>query len=116
MNNSLKGALLSGLIIPGLGQLVFKRYVRGTVMMITVLISVTVLTIKTVQISLAILKKVQLGDEGINFTTISNIAFQASTSYEGLTFNLLFLIIFACWIFGVVDAYMIGRKIDIDLS
>ncbi len=116
MNNSLKGALLSGLIIPGLGQIVFKRYVRGSVMMFTVLICLTVLTIKTVQLGLAILEKVQLGDEVVTLTTISNIALQASTSYEGLTFNLLFLLILACWIFGIVDAYMIGRKIDIDLS
>lgn len=116
MNNALKGALLSGLIVPGLGQIVLKHYVKGTVMMVTVLASLTVLTIKTVQIALAIVKKVQLGSEEINIGTISNIAIQASTSFEGLTFTPLLLVIVALWIVGVVDAYMIGRKIDIELS
>ncbi len=29
MNNAAKGALLSGFVVPGLGQLVFKHYLRG---------------------------------------------------------------------------------------
>ena len=35
MNNALKGAFLSGLIFPGLGQVVQKHYKRGVLIMLT---------------------------------------------------------------------------------
>ncbi len=112
MNSGLKGALLSGLIIPGLGQFVLKHYVRGTVMMGTVLVSLTLIAVKTIQVALVILKKVQQEGGVINFKTVSDAAFQASTSFESLSFNSLFAVVLGCWIIGVFDAYIIGRKID----
>ena len=60
MNNSLKGAFLSGLIFPGLGQVVLKHYKRGAVIMLTVLVSLSVVAVKAVQHALAILEKIEL--------------------------------------------------------
>lgn len=37
MNNSLKGALLSGVVFPGLGQIILKHYKRGIALMFWVL-------------------------------------------------------------------------------
>ena len=37
MKNSMKGALLSGLVFPGLGQIALKRYRRGFALMLTVM-------------------------------------------------------------------------------
>ena len=47
MKNSLKGALLSGLVFPGLGQVVLKHYKRGFALMLTVSVSYTHLTLPT---------------------------------------------------------------------
>jgi len=113
MNNSLKGALLSGLIFPGLGQVVLKHYKRGAVIMLTVLVCLSVVVVKAVQHALAILEKIELEGGAISMSTISNAATQASTNSGSLTFNLLLLLIIVCWIIGVVDAYRIGRKKDI---
>ncbi len=114
MNNSFKGVFLSGLIFPGLGEIVLKHYKRGAVIMLTVLISLSVLVVKAVQHALAILEKI--GSEGgaISMSTISNAATQASTTSGSLTFNLLLLLVILCWIIGVVDAYRIGKKKDIE--
>ncbi len=46
MKNSLKGAFLSGLIFPGLGQIILKHYKRGTVIMLTVLVGMSVFIVK----------------------------------------------------------------------
>lgn len=115
MNNSLKGALLSGLIMPGLGQVVLKRYKRGVVIMLTVLVSLTVIIVKAVQQALVILENIELEGGAIDMSTISNAATQASTGSGSLVFNLLLLLIIVSWIIGTVDAYRIGRKIDIEL-
>ncbi len=114
MNNSLKGALLSGLIFPGLGQVALKHYKRGAVIMLTVIVSMAVVTVKAVQLALAILEKIELEGGIISMDTILNAATQASADSGSLTFNLLFLLITVCWIIGTVDAYRIGKKEDIE--
>ena len=42
MNNSLKGALLSGLVFPGLGQIILKHHTRGIAFIIIVSVSLFV--------------------------------------------------------------------------
>ena len=114
MKNSLKGAFWSGLIFPGLGQIILKHYKRGAVIMITVLVSMSLFIVKAVQNALDILEKIQSQGGVISMSTISNAATQASTTSGSLTFNLVLLLTILCWIFGVVDAYRIGKKQDIE--
>jgi hypothetical protein len=114
MNNSLKGALLSGLVFPGLGQIVLKHYKRGAIIMLTVLVSMSVIIIEAVQKAFTILEKI--GSEGgtIDMNTISTAATQASTTSDNLLFSFALLLIIFCWIIGVVDAFRIGKKKDIE--
>ncbi len=114
MNNSLKGALFSGLIFPGLGQVVLKHYKRGAVIMLTVLVSLSVVVVKAVQHALAILEKIESEGGAISMSAISNAATQASTTSGSFTFNLVLLLVILCWIIGIVDAYRIGKKKDIE--
>ena len=114
MNNSLKGALWSGLVFPGLGQVILKHYKRGAVLMIAVSASLLVILMKAVQGAFAILEKIEFEGGVIDLSTISNAATQASTTSESLIFNLALLLIMFCWIIGTIDAYRIGRKKDIE--
>ncbi len=114
MKNSLKGAFLSGLIFPGLGQIILKRYKRGAVIMFTILVCMSVFVVKAVQHALGILEKIESQGGAISISTISNAATQASTTSGNLTFNLVLLLVIICWIIGVVDAYRIGKIKDIE--
>ena len=114
MNNSLKGALLSGLIFPGLGQVALKHYKRGGVIILTVIVSLAVVVVKATQYTLAILEKIELEGGIISINTILDAATQASADSGNLTLNLLFLLICVFWVLGTVDAYRIGRKIDLE--
>jgi len=116
MNNALKGALLSGLILPGLGQIVLKRYIRGGVIILAVLVSTTVFVAKAVERALVILEKIDLEGGIINMDAILDATKQASANSGNSTLNLLFLLIGVCWIAGTVDAYIIGRKKDKELT
>jgi len=111
MSNSLKGVLLSGLIFPGLGQIVLKHYKRGAAIMLMVLVSLSLVVFKAVQQALAILENIELEDAAISMSSITNAATQAANS---LTSGLLFWLVILCWIIGVVDAYRIGKKKDIE--
>ncbi len=114
MKNSLKGAFWSGLIFPGLGQIVLKHYKRGAVIMLTVLVSMSVFVVKVVQHALDILEKIQSQGGAISMSTISNAATQASSTSGNLTLNIVLLLVIICWIIGVVDAYRIGKIKDIE--
>jgi hypothetical protein len=114
MNNSLKGALLSGLIFPGLGQVALKQYKRGAVIIIAVLVSLSIVVVKALQLAFAILEKIQSEGGVISMSTISDAAIRASTTSGSLTFNLALLVVILWWIIGVVDAYRIGKKKDIE--
>jgi len=114
MNNSLKGAFLSGLIFPGLGQVALKHYKRGAVIIIAVLVSLSIVVVKAVQHALAILEKIQPEGGAISISTISDAATQASTTSGSLTFNLALLLVILFWIIGAIDAYRIGKKNDIE--
>ncbi|MBW1769244.1 MAG: hypothetical protein JRJ65_19635 [Deltaproteobacteria bacterium] len=116
MNKSLKGAFWSGLIFPGLGQVVLKHYKRGAVIMLTVLVGMSVVVVKAVQQALAILENIESEGGAISMSAISNAVTQASSTSGSLTFNLVLLLVILCWIIGVVDAYRIGKKKDIEES
>jgi uncharacterized metal-binding protein len=114
MDNSLKGALLSGLVFPGLGQLVLKHYKRGAIIIIAVLISLFIVVVEAVQRALAILEEIQLEGSEISISSISEAASRASTTSGSLAFNLALSLAILLWIIGAVDAYRIGKKKDIE--
>ncbi len=114
MNNSLKGALLSGLLFPGLGQVFLKHYKRGIALILTVLVSLLVIVVEAVQKAFTILEKIESEGGTIDMNSISNAATQASTTSCSLIFSFALLLIIFCWIIGVVDAYRIGKKKDME--
>ncbi len=112
MKSSLKGACLSGLVFPGLGQIVLKNYRRGIALMLTVIVSLVIIIVKAVQQAFTIIEKIESEGGALDLVTILNIAQKVSTPSDSLTYNLLFLLIIFCWLFGIVDAYRIGKKKD----
>jgi hypothetical protein len=110
MNNSLKGALLSGLVFPGLGQVVLRRYRRGIAFMLTVSIILLAIVVKAVQQALTILEKIEAEGGVLSMNTIMSAVTQASNPSESLTFKILFLLLIFIWIIGVVDGYRVGKK------
>ena len=114
MNNAIKAALLSGLILPGLGQIALKHTIRGGIILLAVLVSTTVFVAKASERALAILEKIALEGGIISMDNILNATKQASANSGNSTLNLLLILIGVFWIAGTVDAYIIGRKKDIE--
>jgi TM2 domain-containing membrane protein YozV len=112
MNNAIRAVLLSGLVLPGLGQVVLKRYARGIFLMGMTLIFTGVIVVKAVQQALRVLNQIPLDGSPIDMGDIYRAVSQASTASDSrLMYLSLFLLIF-CWIYGVVDGYLLGKKMD----
>ena len=115
MNNAMRGVLLSGLVLPGLGQVVQKSYKRGIALMLIVLAAVITILVKAVGKALVILEKVEFADGPIDLESIYAAARQAVTAADRLEGNAALLLIAAGWLAGVVDAYLTGKKMDLEM-
>jgi hypothetical protein len=112
MKNALKGALLSGLVFPGLGQLALKRYPRGFALLLTVLAALCVMIVTAVRQVHAILDRIETEGGLPDGDTISQAAAQAVSGNPVIT--AVSLLIVVCWIAGIIDAYRIGKQMDLE--
>ncbi len=112
MEKSLKGALLSGLVFPGLGQIALKHYKNGAILVFTFVVNLAILVTEAVKRALAILENIQLNGGAIDMAVIADAAARASSTAGNFKFNFALSLTLICWIMGIVDAYYIGKKID----
>jgi hypothetical protein len=110
MSHAFKGALLSGLVFPGLGQVALKHYKRGIALILMVSAGLSVIIVQTIQQTFTIFEKVESGGGAMDMSTILNAVTQGSKSSGSFIFNIASGLIIVCWIFGIIDAYRIGRK------
>lgn len=113
MKNSIRAALWSALVLPGVGQIVLKRYTRGIALVLATLAAVVWIAVNAVEQALAILGKLQSAGASLNAQTLVDITAQASAAADSLSFNIALYLTIFCWVFGIVDAYRIGRQKDI---
>ncbi|MCP4267500.1 MAG: hypothetical protein GY777_18375 [Candidatus Brocadiaceae bacterium] len=115
MKNSLKGALLSGLVFPGIGQLVQKNYVRGIALILASTAGLIIMGVKVYRQTLTILEAVDLKGGVINLSETVNNLSQASSASSSASYRCAMILLMICWVIGTIDAYMVGRKKDLGL-
>ena len=114
MRKSLKGALLSGLVFPGYGQFVMKHYIRGIVLMLTCLTGLVVIGVKVRQQIFILLEKIEYVDGTIDMSEIINTVNLAGTTSGDVIYRFASLLLLFCWIIGIIDAYRIGWRKDLE--
>jgi hypothetical protein len=108
LGNSIKAALLSGLVFPGLGHIYLEKYGRAAVLAASAAISLAVLMWKIVQQANQITVQIQRGDIAANLEAITNaVTTQARLEEPLLNYALATLVV--VWLFGVIDAFRAGR-------
>ena len=114
MKKSLKAALLSAFIFPGVGHIYLKRYIPGVVLVGASLVGSYYVISKTVERALKIVVKIQSGDVPLDVTTITELVSKQSTGTEAQLLNITTVVIFICWLIGIIDSYRVGRVQDND--
>jgi TM2 domain-containing membrane protein YozV len=110
LKKSLKAALLSGLIFPGVGQFWLKHAVRGIVLVAAVSLSLAIIVVAVSQQALAILEKIESEGSAVDLVAIVNAA-NASSSADGAV-RIASLLLVSCWVISIIDAYVLGFKKD----
>ncbi len=115
MKNSLKGALLSGLVFPGIGQFVQKNYIRSIALILPSTAGLIIIGVKLYRQTLTILGTIDLKSGAIDMTETINTLSQASAASSSVLYRCMLILLMICWTIGTIDAYMVGRKKDIEL-
>lgn len=112
MKAAWKGALLSALVVPGMGQVALKRTFRGLMVMAATLAGLVVFVIKATAIAVQTLEG-PIGSGGMpDMAAVNAVATQAVASADGLVMRGALMWIVVCWVLATVDAYFIGKKQD----
>ena len=109
MKSSVKAALWSAFVFPGVGQMYLKRYVRGLVQMAVALAGLGALIAQATMVALQTLDRMQLQGGTLDMNAVSNLAAKSSASGDWYSPFIVPMIV-VCWIFSVIDAYRLGRE------
>ncbi len=108
MKRSIKAALLSGLIFPGIGHMVLKQYLRGSILILFTLIALSVIVTVAVRRALSIIDSINGGEVPVESGTITELVSNSIGSADNLIVNISLIVVGACWVIGIIDAYRLG--------
>jgi hypothetical protein len=108
MKRSTKAALLSALVFPGVGHMVLKKYLRGSVLMLSALVALSVIVTKAIKQALAIVERINSGEIPVEAGAIAELASIPTSGADASILNIAALLIGAVWIIAVVDSYRLG--------
>lgn len=99
---------MSGLVLPGLGQIVLKHLWKGSLFIMGIILGIVAFSIEVVRIFLSIIEGIGTADPE-TFPKLTRVFSQGFLAEEGLVLfaSLIFLIM--VWIVATVDAYWTGR-------
>lgn len=109
MNNSTKAALLSGLVFPGAGHMLLRRYLRGSILIVLSLIATTVIVTIIFQRALAIIDRINSGEIAIEAGGIADMVYASANNSDGSAATTALLVLGICWLIGIVDSWRIGH-------
>ncbi|MBU4001979.1 MAG: hypothetical protein KKB94_06635 [Proteobacteria bacterium] len=110
MKKALLGALLSGLVFPGVGQMALKQKKRGILLVVSSLLSLIWFFSICTQRALTILEQVQGDTSILDYTAISEAVQKAMTTSDNTAFSISLILIIFIWLISVVDAYRLGKE------
>ncbi len=108
MKRSSKAALLSGLIFPGIGHIVLKQYLRGSVLMLFALVALSVIVTWIYQRALTIVDRINSGDIPVDTGAIAEMVSNSSSGADSFLENIAVIVLGACWLIGIIDSYRLG--------
>ena len=110
MRKSTQALLWSAAIFPGAGHLFLKSFARGIALIAISLISLSLLLIQIVQYASQVIEKALAEGSSLDLQYLVATTMQASADDKILNAALWALIL--CWVLGMVDAYLLGKKLE----
>jgi hypothetical protein len=111
MKPSLKAALLSGLLLPGVGQLSLKRRRRGWALSSASLGASAVMGWSATQRALVVVDRITSGETALDSASIEQLLDASSSASRDVVSTLCLLVLAGCWLFGIADSFRTESKL-----
>ena len=108
MTRSIKAALLSGLIFPGVGHMVLKQYLRGSILLLSALVALSMTATEATKKALTIIDRINSGEIPVETGAITELVSISTSGAEGSILNIAALVFGVCWLIGIIDSYRLG--------
>ena len=112
MRKSIKAALLSGLVFPGVGHFSLNRYQRGWIFFAPSLMSLIFLVYYSLNKAYAIADQIALGKIPLDTEVITNLITAPPAGAEWLSLQIATWIIIVCWAASIIDSFRLGYMAD----
>ena len=109
MNKSLKAALLSALIYPGIGHLSLKRYLSAVIFILGFSIPMVLLFQKIMEKANQVVAQIQHGQVGMDVSSISD-ALNTSAGGNTNALDLYTYCMLAVWVIALIDIYRVRNR------
>jgi len=112
LTHAIKGALLSGLVYPGLGQIALKYYLRGLFFLMAASLGMVAAVVQATRMAYQILENLDLSLGQVGLAQIFQASHQAVAEANSGRFKIAIALILFSWAISTVDAYLLGGRLD----
>ena len=113
MKASTRGMLLSGLVYPGLGQLILGRMASGIILVLLATVTFVVLIYRIVERVYRLMDQILplLADNALDMATLKALLTRDGAGGWGVE-KICLIGFVGCWLIAIGHAYFVGKNID----
>ena len=113
MKASTRGMLISGLVYPGLGQLILGRMTSGVILVVIATVAFIALIYRVVQRVYGLMDRILplLADNALDIAALKELLNREGAGGWGVE-KICLIGLVGCWLIAIGHAYFVGRKID----
>ncbi len=108
MKKSIKAALYSGLVFPGIGHFFLKRHIVGFALFLPTLFAATVFLNDVWHKAWSIVEKIERGEVPWDPDVIVSLVSATQDVPVSLSVKIAIYVMLGCWVIGMIDAYRLG--------
>ncbi|MGD9080726.1 MAG: hypothetical protein PVG96_15375 [Desulfobacterales bacterium] len=114
MKASTRGMLLSGLVYPGLGQIILGRMTSGIILALLATVTFGVVTYRVVERVYRLTDQILplLADNALDVATLKELLSRDVAGGWGVE-KICLIGLVSCWLVAIGHAYFVGKKIDL---
>lgn len=110
MNQSVKAALLSALIFPGVGQISLGHKKRGWLIIGFIAVIFSLIINEVMKIAYTIIEDMQKNGATMDVENISNATSGLVGFSDNMFLNVLLIALLVTWMLSIFDAYRLNKK------
>jgi len=112
MSRSTTAVVLSALVLPGAGHLYLKHAWRGITLIVLSLACLWIFVDRAMQQASTVLERLESEGGALDAGHLSDLVTQTSNGSGSAVATVATLVLAGCWVFGIADAYRLGKKKD----